>query len=69
MAPAQARVRKHGVPPLMASVAFAPLLLLRDSIGEPGQWGDLLVFIDTLLKSCARSPRPLRHLKPTASRR
>ncbi|GJH38340.1 TRAFs-binding domain-containing protein [Paraburkholderia largidicola] len=48
MARAQELVKKHGVPPLMASVVFALLLLLRDSIEVPEDWNKLLAFIDAL---------------------
>ncbi|MFM0198309.1 TRAFs-binding domain-containing protein [Paraburkholderia fungorum] len=56
MAAAQELVKRHGVPPLMASVVFALLLLLRDSIDDRADWSKLLAFIDSLPKEFRDKP-------------
>lgn len=48
MEAAQKLVEKHGVPPLMAGVVFALLLLLRDAMNKEADWSKLLDFIDKL---------------------
>jgi tetratricopeptide (TPR) repeat protein len=45
---AQALIKIHGVPPIMAPVALALLLLLRDSAEAGDDWRKLLAFIDSL---------------------
>ncbi|RZF29001.1 DUF4071 domain-containing protein [Paraburkholderia sp. UYCP14C] len=59
MEAAQELVKKHGVPPLMASVVFALLLLLRDSMNEKADWSKLLDFIDQLPQEYREKPEVL----------
>ncbi|TCG07783.1 hypothetical protein BZM27_16715 [Paraburkholderia steynii] len=68
MARAQELVKKHGVPPLMASVAFALLLLLRDSVEVPDDWNKLLAFIDALPEDFRQQPE-LQSQRASPSRR
>ncbi|MCP3705441.1 DUF4071 domain-containing protein [Paraburkholderia sp. CNPSo 3274] len=56
MEAAQELVKEHGVPPLMASVVFALLLLLRDSMNEKTDWSKLLDFIDQLPQEYREKP-------------
>ncbi|SDR61720.1 protein of unknown function [Paraburkholderia tuberum] len=56
MEAAQELVKEHGVPPLIGSVVFALLLLLRDSIEEKADWSKLLDFIDKLPREYRDKP-------------